>query len=167
MTQAKRVQEALAAGSPSLESACAQASLTLTRCKEWMEQGNVFEAAALNADAGNVIGLALKLSTSGTIPDHFSIPSPVVLDQLARLPVIAAEHRTEQARWVELNLANAPLLDRLAAIRSLRLLDPRNPAWKANHEELEYAAVKLSTAKAQTMHRQRRRRSNRGTRLPG
>jgi hypothetical protein len=148
MTQAKRVQEALAAGSPSLESACAQASLTLTRCKEWMEQGNVFEAAALNADAGNVIGLALNLSTSGTIPDHFSIPSPAVLDQLARLPVIAAEHRTEQARWVELNLANAPLLDRLAAIRSLRLLDPRNPAWKANHEELEYAAVKLSTAKA-------------------
>ena len=148
MTQAKRVQEALAAGDPSLESACNQASLTLTRCKQWMEQGNVFEAAALNADSGNVIGLALKLSASDSIPDHFSIPSSTALDQLAQLPVIAAEHRTEQARWIELNLADAPLLDRLAAIRSLRLLDPRNPAWKANHEELEHAAVILWTAQA-------------------
>ncbi|MDG1838542.1 MAG: hypothetical protein P8I91_07060, partial [Phycisphaerales bacterium] len=148
MTQAKRVQEALAAGDPSLESACNQASLTLTRCKQWMEQGNVFEAAALNADSGNVIGLALNVSASGKVPDHFSIPSPAILDQMARLPVIAAEHRAEQARWIELNLADAPLLDRLAAIRSLRLLDPRNPAWKANHEELEHAAVILWTAQA-------------------
>ena len=148
MTQVKRVQEALAAGDPSLESACVQASLTLARCKQWMEQGNVFEAAALNADSGNVIGLALNLSASGTIPDHLSIPSAAVLEQLAHLPVIAAEHRTEQARWIELNLADAPLLDRLAAIRSLRLLDPQNPAWKSNHEKLEKAAVKLCTAQA-------------------
>ncbi|MDP6890644.1 MAG: hypothetical protein QF471_04885, partial [Phycisphaerales bacterium] len=145
MNQADRLQHALAGGDDAeLAAACKAASQTLARCREWRSSGAIREAAALNADAGNIIGLALQLSRRpGGPPNGLRLPSPDILDSLARLPAEAASHRDEVERWVELNLSEASLDERMTAIRSLRLLEPRNTAWQSNHEELEVAVVRL------------------------
>ncbi len=145
MNQAERLQHALAGGDGAeLTAACEAVSQTLARCRKWRSSGAIREAAALNADAGNIIGLALRLSRrSGGPPNSLRLPGPDILDSLARLPAEAASHRDEVERWVELNLSEASLDERMAAIRSLRLLEPRNTAWRSNHDELEMAVVRL------------------------
>ncbi len=142
MTLAARLQQAISAPHEDADEIFAAANQTMARCTAWLEQGLVFEAAALNADAGNVVGLLIRLS-GGTVPDGLAMPSRRVMDRLARLPVIAAEHRKEFAVWITANLTDAPLLERLSAISRLHAVDPTNPAWKASHEQLERVAVTL------------------------
>ncbi|MDP6891228.1 MAG: hypothetical protein QF471_07845 [Phycisphaerales bacterium] len=145
MTQAERLQQALAdADSSDLVEAYEAVCRTLARCDEWVTRGAITEAAALNADAGNVIGLIARLARRAhDPPPHIRLPDAETLERLVRLPADAAANRAPLLHWIDLNLREAPLNDRLSAIRSLRLLDPANMAWKHNHEELETAVVNL------------------------
>ncbi|MDP7029752.1 MAG: hypothetical protein QF733_05990 [Phycisphaerales bacterium] len=142
MTIAQNLQRAIATPHEDAADLCAAANQTVSRCADWLERGLIFEAAALNADSGNLIGLLIRLKTGSTpVPDGLAIPPTQMLDRLARLPAIAADHRGEFAAWITANLTDAPLLDRLAAINRLHALDPTNPSWRSSHERLEHGAV--------------------------
>lgn len=145
MNQAERLQEAIrSADAAELEAACRATSQTLARCAAWTAAGAIREAAALNADAGNVIGLAVRLTrNSAGAPSQLHLPDAELLETLTRIPADAAAHRDLVANWVDLNLREAPLDERLAAIRRLHLAEPTNIAWKCNHQDLEEAAVRL------------------------
>ena len=127
-----------------IRAAAEAASLTLARCAAWLLKGDAVGAAALNADSGNLIGLYVMLQQSGQpLPAGLTLPVSPPLEDLAKLPATAMAHREEVDRWTTLNLEDAPLPDRLAAARTLRLLEPNNPMWKRIHDALEQAAVEL------------------------
>jgi hypothetical protein len=145
MNQAQRLQHALADPiGADVPDACEAVNRTLVILANWLDVGAIHEAAALNADAGNIVGLVARLArATGGPPPALRLPEAKTLRSLTRLPAVAASHHREVSHWVDLNLAEAPLTDRLASIRSLRLLDPRNIGWKRTHEELETAVVRL------------------------
>jgi len=144
VTLAEQVQHAVTTPNESVSDVFAAANQMVSRCVSWLERGLVFEAAALNADAGNLIGLLIRLSTGPIpVPEGLAIPNTQMLDRLARLPAIAADHRREFSAWVAANLTDGPLLERLAAISRLHALDPTNPAWRSSHEQLEHGAVAI------------------------
>ncbi len=146
MNQAETLRAALKiASDPELIRPVTEAiSLTLSRCAIWAERGDAVGAAALNSDAGNVIGLCLLLQQSGQpLPTGLQLPTSPTLDELAKLPAVAKAHHHEVETWTNLNLCDAPLPERLKAARALRVLEPNNPTWKRNHNAIEQAAVEL------------------------
>lgn len=123
---------------------CEHATQALGLIAKLTSAGSLHTAAALNADAGNIIAAAAGIARDGALqPAGLTLPSPAMMQTLIRLPADAASHREALARWIDLNLGDAPLIDRLNAIRRLRLLDPNNRAWTRNHEELEEVVVTL------------------------
>lgn len=145
MNQAERLLHALAQGDESeLSAACEAASQTLNRCVSWRASGAIWEAAGLNLDAGNIIGLAVRLSRlPNGPPAQLQLPSHDALEAISRLPADALSHRELVEQWIELNLRGASLTDRIASSRKLRLSEPNNPAWRLNHDELESVVVRL------------------------
>ncbi|MDP7070605.1 MAG: hypothetical protein QF561_04565 [Phycisphaerales bacterium] len=127
-----------------LRAAAEAVSRSLAWCATWAVRGDAIAAAALNADAGNIIGLCLTLHESGQpLPSGLRLPATPSLEALARIPATGQLHRDEVDQWTLANLEDRPLPARLAAARALRLLEPNNPLWKRVHEPLEQAAVAL------------------------
>jgi hypothetical protein len=145
MTLAQRVRDAATTLSATEQIAVYEhATQMLDLMAKLIKAGSLHTAAAVNIDAGNIIAVAVGLArkTNGP-PDGLTLPSPDDVKMLIRLPADAASHLKAVAHWVDLNLSDAPLTDRLAAVRTLRLLDPTNRVWTSDHNELEECVVRL------------------------
>jgi hypothetical protein len=145
MTLAERLQTAQATMTPSEQVATYEhATRILNLIAKLTAAGSLHTAAAINADAGNIIAAVAVLARGNkTLPEGLALPSQGTMRKLIRLPADAASHREAVTHWVDLNLIDAPLTERLAAIRTLRLLEPNNRIWTRTHEELEEVAVRL------------------------
>ena len=144
MNLALRLQEAIATDADSLDIICMESSRLLELCRTLMQRGDLTTAAAINVDAGNIIGLCAKLAASDDgLPQALTLPPSDTLNELIILPAIAADQSTSTRQWLTLNLGDAPLEARLRAARDLRLAEPSNPVYVANHQSLETAAVSI------------------------
>ncbi|MCH2140535.1 MAG: hypothetical protein MK100_05815 [Phycisphaerales bacterium] len=144
MNLALRLQEAIATDADSLGIISMESSRLLELCRTLMQRGDLTTAAAINVDAGNIIGLCAKLAASDDgLPQALTLPPSDTLNELILLPAIAADQSTSTRQWLTLNLGDAPLEMRLRAARDLRLAEPSNAVYVANHQSLETAAVSI------------------------
>jgi len=145
MTLTDRLKAAAQDGSPEALAAIWREAARITWwCHSWMAAGDAPAAAALNADAGNLIGyLARWHEHHGSMPPgHADLTEQMLMD-LVRLPAIARDYDRDVGHWIEANLCDAPLASRLQQARSLRLAHRGSAHWKVQHEILESAAVSL------------------------
>ncbi len=116
----------------------------LDRCLAWRKSGHMREAAAYNIDADNIVAKAIELRRQPdlqTALDSAGIADDATLDELARMHAMASAHAAAVAAWRSASVRDAGGEARLACLRLLRHLEPREQMWAAAVEEVEADVV--------------------------